>query len=39
MTFKNTNSTARKHQGVNRQRNNRWSIGGQVCFSGWGDVA
>ena len=24
MTLKNANSTARKHQGVNRQRNNRW---------------
>ncbi len=35
MTFTNAKSTARKHQGVNRQRNNRWTVGGQVCSEGW----
>lgn len=34
MTLKNTNSTvARKHQGDNRQRSNRWFVGGAGLFS------
>lgn len=32
MTFNKANSTARKHQGVIRQRNNRWL--GAGLFSG-----